>query len=69
MKTDIVIDISPTISHLAKCWFSSYGLKCYQPIKSQDFLKCNISRQKEINIKSDSIILGVCIWVCPKNPK
>ena len=46
METNIVVDISPQISYLAKFWFSSYGSKCCQPIKLQDFLKCNISKKK-----------------------
>ena len=36
MKTNIVIDISP--SYLAKFWVSSYGPKWCQPINLQDFL-------------------------------
>ena len=43
MKTNIVIDISPT--YLVKFWVSSYGPKCCQPIKLQDSLKCNIVRK------------------------
>ena len=46
METNIVVDISPQISYLAKFWFSSYGSKFCQPIKLQDFLKCNISKKK-----------------------
>ena len=46
MKTDIVIDISPPIPYLAQFWFLSYGPKWCQPIKLQDYLKCNISRKK-----------------------
>ena len=46
METNIVVDISPQISYLAKFWFSSYGSKCCQPIKLQDFLKFNISKKK-----------------------
>ena len=46
MKTNIVIDISSTIPYLAKFCLSNYGPKCCQPIKSQDSLKCNISRKK-----------------------
>ena len=46
MKTNIVIDILPSISYLAKFRFSSYGPKCCWPIKLQDSLKCNISRKK-----------------------
>ena len=46
MKSNIVIDISPT--YLAKFWVSSYGPKCCQPIKLQDSLKCNIVRKKWI---------------------
>ena len=45
MKTNIAIDISPSISYLAKFWFSSYGPKCCQLIKLQNSLK-NISRKK-----------------------
>ena len=44
MKTNIVIDFSPT--HLAKFWVSIYGPKCCQPFKLQDYLKCNIVRKK-----------------------
>ena len=44
MKTNIVIDISPT--YLAKFWVSSYGPNCCQPIKLQYSLKCNIVRKK-----------------------
>ena len=60
MKTNIVIDISLQIPYLVNFWVSSYEPKCYQPIKLQDSLKCNISRKKwtmkyifgkEINIK------------------
>ena len=46
MKTNIVIDTSPTIPYLAKFWVSSYEPKCCQPIKLHDYLKCNISRKK-----------------------
>ena len=46
MKTNIVIDISPPIPYVAKCWFSSYGPKCGWPIKLQVSVKCNISRKK-----------------------
>ena len=72
MKTNIVVDISPPIPYLAKFWFSSYGPKCYQPIKLQNSLKCNISRKKwmvkfvfgmQINIKVfNKLILS--FWVC-----
>ena len=44
MKTNIVIDISPT--YLAKFWVLSYGPNCCQPIKLQYSLKCNIVRKK-----------------------
>ena len=44
MKTNIVIDISPT--YLAEFWVSSYGPKCCQPIVLQDSLKRNIVRKK-----------------------
>ena len=44
MKTNIVIDISPT--HLAKFWILNYGPKCCQPVKLQDSLKCNIVRKR-----------------------
>ena len=46
MKNNIDIDISPPIPDLPKFWFSSYGPKCYRPIKLQNSLKCNISRKK-----------------------
>ena len=46
METNIITDISPPIPYLAKFWFLSYGPKCCQPIKLQDFLKCNISKKK-----------------------
>ena len=44
MKTNIVLDISPT--HLTKFWVSSYDPKCCQPIKLLDSLKCNIVRER-----------------------
>ena len=46
MKTNIVIDISPPITYVAKFWFSSYGPKSCWPIKLQDSLKSTISRKK-----------------------
>ena len=46
MKTNIVIDISPSIPYLAKFLFLSYGPKCCWPIKLQDSLKSNNSRKK-----------------------
>ena len=72
MKTNIVVDISPPIPYLAKFSFSSYEPKCCQPIKLQDFLKCNISRKKwmmkfifgmEINIEVFYKLILSC-WVC-----
>ena len=72
MEINIVVDISPPVSYLAKFWFSSYGPKCCQPIKLQDSLKCNISKKKwmmkfifgmQINIEVFyKLILSV--WVC-----
>ena len=44
--TNIVVDISPLITFLAKYWFSSYGLRYCQPIRLQDSSKCNISKKK-----------------------
>ena len=44
MKTNIVIDISPT--HLARFWVSSYGPKSCPQIILQDSLKCNIVRMR-----------------------
>ena len=44
MKTNIVIDISP--SYLAKFWVLGYRPKCCQPINLQDSLNCNILRKK-----------------------
>ena len=43
---NIIIDISPPISCLAKFWFSSHVSKCCWPIKLQDSLKCNTPRKK-----------------------
>ena len=70
MKTSIVIDISPPIAYLAKSWFLSYGPKCCQPIKLQDFLKCKILRKKwmmkffgmQINISL--LLVDTTILVC-----
>ena len=70
MKTNIVIDISPT--YLAKFWVSSYGPNCCQPIKLQYSLKCNIVRKKwmiksifcmQINIEVFCKVI-VSFWVC-----
>ena len=72
MKTNIAIDISPSVSYLVKFWVSSYGLKCCQPIKLQDSLKCNFSRKKWImkcifgmktNIKVFYKLI-LSFWVC-----
>ena len=72
MKTNIVIDISPSILYLAKFWFSSYGPKSCWPIKLQDSLKCNISRKKgmmkcifgmQINIEVFYKLMQ-SFWVC-----
>ena len=57
METNIV-NISPPIPYLEKFWFSSYGPKCCQPIKLQDYLKCNI--KKKVNDEVGTIILDVC---------
>ena len=46
METNIVVDTSPPMPHLAKFWLSSYGPKCCQPIKLQDSLKYIISIKK-----------------------
>ena len=46
VKTNIVNDISPPITYLAKLQFSSYGPKSCWLIEVQDSLKCNISRKK-----------------------
>ena len=48
MKTDIVIDIPPPITYLAKFWFLSYGPEYCQQIKLQNSLKRNISGKKSI---------------------
>ena len=45
IKTNIVIDISVPVPYLLKCWLSSYGLKCCQPIKLQYSLKYIILRK------------------------
>ena len=73
MKNNILIDISPPIPYLEKFWFSGYWLQCYQPIKLQDSLKCNISRKKwmmnyffsmQINIEvSYKLILSLWLHV------
>ena len=72
MKTYIVIDISPPIPYLAKFLFSCYGPKCCQPMKLQDSLKCNISREKwimkfifdiQINIEVFYKLI-LSFWVC-----
>ena len=70
MKTNIVIDISPT--HVTKFWVSNYGPKCCQPIKLQDSLKCNVVREKwmmkfifcmQINTKVFYKMI-LSLWVC-----
>ena len=58
METDIAVDISPPIKYLAKFWFLSYGPKCYQPIRLQDSLKCDISRKANEE---------VCFWHADKH--
>ena len=71
-KTNIVIDILPSIPYLSKFWFSIHEPKCCQPIKLQDFLKCNVSRKKwimnfvfsmQINIEVFYKLI-LSIWVC-----
>ena len=47
MKNNIVIDISPPIPYLAKCWFSNYKPKCCLPIKWQDSLKCKSQERSQ----------------------
>ena len=42
MKTNIAIDISPSIPNLGKFCFSSYWPKYSQPVS----LKCDVSRKK-----------------------
>ena len=49
MKTNIVTDISPPISCLAKSWFSSYRPKCCWPIKLQDSF--SRGKKKEVSDK------------------
>ena len=74
MKNNIISDISPTSLYLAKFLFSSYGPKCFWPIKLKDSLKCNISRKMRSVVMK--CILGMQInieifyrlilsfWVC-----
>ena len=81
MKTNVVFDISPPIPVLAEFWFSIYGPKWCQPVKLQNYIKCNISKKKwmmncifglELNIKVlqvDTMILGVGNQACQKYPK
>ena len=68
MKINIFMEISAPILRLAKFWVSSYGSKCCQPIKFQDSLNCNNSRNKwmmkfifrmQINIE-----VFLPFWVC-----
>ena len=72
METNIVIEISSPVLHMAKFWFWSYGPKCCWPIKLQNSLKCNISRKKwltkcifdrQINIEVFYKLI-LSIWVC-----
>ena len=73
MKTNVVFDISPPIPVLAEFWFSIYGPKCCQPIKLQNYIKCNISKRKWmmkcifyffLNIKVFyKLILWFWVWV------
>ena len=72
MKTNIVIDILPPVSYLVKFWVPSYEPKCCQPIKWQDYLKCNISRKKGMmkctfGMKINNKVfykLILSFWVC-----
>ena len=72
MDSNIVVDISPPIPYLAKFWFSCYGLKCCQPVKLRDSLKCNISRKKrmmkcifDMQVKLEVFYkLILSFWVC-----
>ena len=67
---------------LSKFWLLSCGLKCSQPIKLQDSLKCNIWRKEWMMkfifwhagknrslLQDDTIILGVCNQSWPKYPQ
>ena len=58
--------------YLGRFWFSSYGAKSCQPVKLQNFLKCNISLKKSMmkfifgmqtNIE-DNYKLMISTWVC-----
>ena len=72
METNVVVDVSPPMSYLARFLFWSYGPKCCHPIKLHDSLKCNILGKKrmmkcisirQINIEvSYKLILS--FWVC-----
>ena len=48
MNSIIVIDISPPIPYLSKFRFSSFMPYFCWPVKLQDYLKCEMSRKKEI---------------------
>ena len=70
MKTNIVIDISTPIPYLTKFWVSHYGPKCYQPMKLQVSLKCDISKKWmnfifsiQINIKVFYKLI-LPFWLC-----
>ena len=77
----IVIDILPPIPYMAKFWFLSFGPKYCWLIKLQDYLKCNISREKwmikfifgmQINMKvfyKLTVLLCLCSQACPKYPQ
>ena len=65
MKNYLNIYTSPQISSLTKFWFSNYGPKFSQPIRLQDSLKCNISREKwgiKLTYKNQTLFQVVAIF-------
>ena len=48
MNSIFVIDVSPPIPYLSKFRFSSFRPYFCWPVKLQDYLKCEMSRKKEI---------------------
>ena len=79
MKTDIVIDISPPITYLARFWFLSYGSNLLSANQITVFFKMQYFKKKVKDevyfwhahnyssfLQVDNIILGVHSQVCPK---
>ena len=65
MKNHCNIYTSPQTSSLTKLWFSNYEPKFCQPIRLQDSLKCNISREKwgiKLTLKNQTLLQVVSIF-------